>query len=71
MTPVTLALVYAASALIIPIGFKVFKTPFDWIDIALASVGALSGRILTSSQNAQSHRSPSKLAVTRNCYLWI
>jgi hypothetical protein len=26
--------------LIMPIGFKLLKTPFDWIDIALASVGA-------------------------------
>jgi hypothetical protein len=40
VNPLLVALVYAASGFIIPIGFKVFKTPFDWIDIALASVGA-------------------------------
>jgi hypothetical protein len=28
------------NALLLPLGFKLFKTNFDWIDIALASVGA-------------------------------
>jgi hypothetical protein len=39
--PVTVALVYAVvGAAVLPLGFKVFKTNFDWIDIAIASVGA-------------------------------
>ena len=41
MNPITVALVYlVASALLLPLGFKVFKTNFAWVDIALASVGA-------------------------------
>jgi len=41
MNPITVALVYlAASAAVLPLGFKVFKTNFAWIDIAMASVGA-------------------------------
>jgi hypothetical protein len=44
----TIAFVYAASGFLIPIGFKLFKTPFDWIDIALPPVGgALASLIPT------------------------
>jgi len=31
---------------VLPIGFKVFKTNFDWIDIAMASVGAALGSLI-------------------------
>jgi hypothetical protein len=49
MNPITVALVYAVVGFLgMPIGFKLFKTPFDWIDIALASVGgALASLIPT------------------------
>ena len=40
MNPITVALVYlAVSAAVLPLGFKVFKTNFAWIDIAMASFG--------------------------------
>jgi hypothetical protein len=52
MNPITVALVYAVVGFLgMPIGFKLFKTPFDWIDIALASVGG-----------ALAHTTPSWLA---------
>jgi hypothetical protein len=41
MNPITVALVYlVVCAAVIPIGFKIFKTNFAWVDIAMASVGA-------------------------------
>lgn len=41
MNPVTVALVYlVVSAVVLPLGFKIFKTNFAWTDIAMASVGA-------------------------------
>jgi hypothetical protein len=41
MNPIVVALVYAVvGAAVLPIGFKVFKTNFAWIDIVMASVGA-------------------------------
>jgi hypothetical protein len=41
VNPVTVALVYAVvGAAVLPLGFKVFKTNFDWKDIAMASIGA-------------------------------
>ena len=41
MNPITVALVYAVvGAVVLPLGFKVFKTNLAWIDIAMASVGA-------------------------------
>jgi hypothetical protein len=41
MNPITVALVYAVvGAAVLPLAFKVFKTNFAWIDIAMASVGA-------------------------------
>ncbi len=41
MNPFIVALVYlGVSAAVLPIGFKVFKTNFDWKDVAMASAGA-------------------------------
>jgi ABC-type nitrate/sulfonate/bicarbonate transport system permease component len=41
MNPIAVALVYLlVSALVLPLGFKLFKTNFDWQDIAMASGGA-------------------------------
>jgi hypothetical protein len=41
MNPIIVALVYAVvGAAVLPLGFKVFKTNFAWIDIVMASVGA-------------------------------
>jgi hypothetical protein len=41
MNPITVALVYlVVSVLVVPIGLKLFKTNFAWLDIAMASVGA-------------------------------
>jgi hypothetical protein len=41
MNPIIVALVYTVvGAAVLPIGFKVFKTNFAWIDVAMASVGA-------------------------------
>jgi hypothetical protein len=41
MNPINVALVYlVVSVLIVPLGLKLFKTNFDWKDIAMASVGA-------------------------------
>jgi hypothetical protein len=41
MNPITVAIVHAVvGAAVLPIGFKVFKTNFAWIDVAMASVGA-------------------------------
>jgi hypothetical protein len=41
MNPILVALVYAVvGAAVLPLGFKVFKTNFDWKDIVMASIGA-------------------------------
>jgi hypothetical protein len=41
MNPVTVALVYlVVTALVVPVGLKIFKTNFAWTDIAMMSAGA-------------------------------
>ena len=65
MNPILVALVYlVVGALLLPLGFKLFKTNFDWIDIALASVGAaLSSLIPTIG-------SPLSLVITVAILYW-
>jgi hypothetical protein len=65
MNPITVALVYLViSALLLPLGFKIFKTNFDWVDIALASVAAALTSLIPTIG------SPASLVVTVAILYW-
>jgi len=49
MSPITLALVYVVSGLVVvPLVFAIFRTPYQFVDVAIASVGAGAASFIPS-----------------------